>query len=144
MNHSNSSSTKRRLNARGRWLIAIIVAIVAVPVGIYGTNRAITLHKNWEAKQPILVVLDSYGKIHNVYKDGKTLTITGPAKVWSPLNGIGVQEEKWNFAHFQIADEAMQLATQGGSYIVFIQPAGWNSVDHDLKKCLATVQINLR
>ena len=143
MQSSNSSSPKRVLNKRGRLLVGIIVAIVAVIAIIFGIQKAIAAHETWKAKQPLLVIQDSYGKLHKVYKDAVTLTITGPARVWSPLHGIAVREEKWSFAHFQTPDTAIQLATQGGSYIVFIQPADWSGVDNDLKHCLYTMQINL-
>ena len=122
--------------------ITVMVAIVAT-LSVIGGCKAFAAYHNWHDHLPLLCIKDSYGKVTNFdHEDG--IMVTGPAEVWSPRYGIAVRGSHWQYAQFQLCDTKMELRTQGGEYTVFLQPAGWGEVDHDLGHSIGEFTICLR
>lgn len=143
MQNSNSRSTRRKQRIRRLFATLIVITLMITAV-VFGIKKAYASHQKWFSSQPIICIEDSYGKVHNLYNVYDSIEITGPVRIWSPRFGIGAQESSWHYAHYQTQGTKMQLATQGGSYIIFLQPCGWNSVDRDLKNCVGQILIDLR
>ena len=122
MNSSHSRSTRGQIGRRRR-IVAIVIMIVLVTIVMgFGLKKVYASYKRWQKSRPVLCIEDSYGKRTDIHNRNQFVTVNGPARVWSPRFNLAIWEKKWEYPRFQDADRAVELKTQGGEYLIFLQP----------------------
>jgi len=130
--------------ARKRRVLAVVIALVAIVAIVLGARCACATYAKWQKSLPLLCIEDSYGHVTKIHKSYDQIVVTGPARVWSDRYGLGIVKEDWEYPQFQLTDTSVELRTQNGRYTIFLQPAGFGEVSHDLKKSKGEITISLR
>jgi hypothetical protein len=123
-----------------RWLLVIAITVIIIVAASYGIVRCFA---NWQQHQPLLVIVDGYGDQTKIWKPYQAISVSGPAKVWSPRYDIGIWEDGWKHPKFQMSDVSVALKKRGGKYTFYLQPTGWGGIDRDLRHEVGEITIDL-
>ena len=148
---TRTSISRAQIGRRRRIIAAIVIFMVLVAIAIPVTHAIGAACQKWEDAKQVLVVEDSYGKLHRLHSlsDLHDFAVTGPARVWSEKYAIGIDlfvgdKPQWgHHTQFSGRDTAMKLTTQGGDYTVYLQPPAGRGVDYDLTHNVRSVVIHL-
>jgi len=138
----------RKINDRNRRIVGItamlvVCAIIFILIA-YAYGKTAKMMKTHQASRPLLVIQQADGKLIDITDINQPIPdIAGPARAWSPQYGLGVVVPSGKTA-YQLQDTAVELSTAGGTYEIYLQPAGWGEVEHDLKKNKGHFMFNLK